>query len=78
MLHNKYGTSLVSSTVLNALGSPALLCVLANRMFINLKQAAEHGVNVGTNWNSYEHSAIRFEEPNRNDETEQWVGQSLC
>ena len=31
-------------------------------MFFNLKEAAEHGVNVGTNWSSYSHSAIRFDE----------------
>ena len=31
-------------------------------MFFNLKEAAEHGVNIGTNWSSYSHSAIRFGE----------------
>ena len=32
-------------------------------MLFNLKEAAEHGVNVGTNWASYSLSAIHFEEP---------------
>lgn len=49
--------------VLDALGSPTLLCILGSRIFFNLKEAAEHGVNVGTNWSSYEHSTIRFDEP---------------
>ena len=37
-------------------------------MFFNLKEAAEHGVNVGTNWSSYSHSAIRFEDANSHSE----------
>lgn len=55
--------------VVLTLGSPALLCVIGNRMFFNLKEAAEHGVNIGTNWSSYSHSAIHFDKPL--DETEQ-------
>ena len=47
----------------HTLGSPTLLCVLGNRLFFNLKEAAEHGVNVGTSWSSYSGSAIYFEEP---------------
>ena len=65
-------SSLVLSNILNALGSPTLLCVLGSRMFFNLKEAAEHGVNVGTNWSSYAHStvqSIRFDKP-RNGEAE--------
>ena len=34
-------------------------------MFFNIKEAAEHGVNIGTNWASYlpsiSEEAIRFE-----------------
>ena len=56
-------TSLVPAIILEAIGSPTLLCILGSRMFFNLKEAAEHGVNVGTNWSSYSHSAIRFDEP---------------
>ena len=48
--------------LLVTLGSPTLLCVIGSRMFFNLKEAAEDGVNVGTNWSSYSHSAIRFDE----------------
>ena len=51
------------NAVLAALGSPTLLSVLGSRMFFNLKEAGEHGVNVGTNWSSYSHSTIHFDEP---------------
>ena len=50
------------SEIFEALGSPTTLCILGSRIFFNLKEAAEHGVNVGTNWASYSHSAIRFDE----------------
>ena len=56
-------TSFVPSNIFAALGSPVLLCILGSHMFFNLKEAAEHGVNVGTNWSSYSHSVIRFDEP---------------
>ena len=49
--------------VLNTLGRPTLLSILGSHMFFNLKEAAEHGVNIGTNWTSYTHSAIRFDKP---------------
>ena len=65
-------SSLVLSNIFQALGDPILLCVLGSRMFFNLKEAAEHGVNVGTNWSSYAHSteqSIRFDKP-RNGEAE--------
>ena len=55
--------SLLVTALLQGFGSPTLLCVFGSRMFYNLKEAAEHGVNVGTNWSSYSHSAIRFDEP---------------
>lgn len=55
----------VPATVIDALGSPTLLCMLGSRMFFNLKEAAEHSVNLGTNWSSGSHSAIRFEKPHR-------------
>ena len=54
--------STLATSLLTGLGSPTLLCVAGSRMFFNLKEAAEHGVNVGTNWSSYSHSAIRFDE----------------
>ena len=34
-------------------------------MFFNLKEASEHGVNVGTNWPSYTDSSIRFEDQHK-------------
>ena len=55
-------SSLVSN-LLSGFGSPTLLCVFGSRMFFNLNEAAEHGVNIGTNWSSYSHSTIRFGEP---------------
>ena len=45
-----------------ALGSPALLCVLGNRMFFNLRQAAEHaaGLDSDQSWSTFEHDALEF------------------
>ena len=37
------------SNVLATLGNPALLTILGNRMLFNLQEAAELGVNQGTN-----------------------------
>lgn len=71
ILTDKFGTTFVTTTVFEALGSPTLLCILGSRMFFNLKKAGEHGVNIGTNWSSYSHSAIRFDQPQ--DEGEQYV-----
>ena len=55
--------SLAIVSTLGFLGSPTLLCILGSHMFFNVREAAERGVNIGTNWSSYSHSAIRFEEP---------------
>ena len=55
--------SFLADVLLTGLGSPTLLSVAGSRMFLNLKEAAEHGVNIGTNLSSYSHSAIRFDEP---------------
>ena len=55
--------NVIVSNILATLGQPTFLCILGSRMFFNLKEAAEHGVNVGTNWGSYSHSAIHFDEP---------------
>ena len=63
LLNDLAGSSLIVSALLSGLGSPTLLSVTGSRMFFNLKEAAEHGINVGTNWSSYSHSAIRFDEP---------------
>ena len=52
----------VVTVLLSGFASPTFLCVLGSRLFFNLKEAAEHGVNVGTNWSSYSHSVIRFDE----------------
>ena len=58
------GTGVASAV--GIFGNPVLLCVLGSHTFFNLKEAAEHGVNVGTNWSSYSHSdlgSIYFNEP---------------
>ena len=62
-MDDRFGeVSPVAGAFFEALGCPTLLCILGNRMFFNMKEAGEHGVNVGTNWDSYTHSAMRFEE----------------
>ena len=48
--------------VLTTLGSPTFLCILGSRMFFNLKEAGEHGINVGTNWSSYHFTSIQFDD----------------
>ena len=65
LLSNKFNDSdsFLVAALLQGFGSPTLLCVSGSRMFFNLKEAAEHGVNIGTNWSSYSHSAIHFDEP---------------
>ena len=65
-------------TLLVGFGSPTLLCVAGSRMFFNLKEAAEHGVNVGTNWSSYSHSAIRFDESQFASGHPEYVTRKLC
>ena len=69
--------SLVANMILT-LGSPTFLCILGSRMFFNLKEAAEHGVNVGTNWSSYSHSAIRFDEPQPDEAHPEYVTSFSC
>ena len=61
---------MVPDTLVNALGSPTLLCILGSRMFFKLKEAAEHGVNGGTDWTSHTRSSIQFNEPPRSGEGE--------
>ena len=51
-------TDPVVIATIEILGNPSLLCILGSRMFFNLKEAAERGVNVGTNWSSYSHNAL--------------------
>ena len=58
-----YEGSDIISAIFQGIGSPTLLCILGSHMLFNLKEAAERGVNVGTNWSSYPHSDIRFESP---------------
>ena len=74
----KFTSARILSVVLEALGSPILLCVLGNRIFFNLKEAVEHGINVGTNWSSYTHSAIRFDESETQSELMMYVDGLVC
>ena len=63
---DRLADTIVTGAVFQGLGSPTLLCILGSRIVFNLKEAAEHGVNVGTNWASYQHSALsamQFDEP---------------
>ena len=59
----------VPSAVFEALGSPIFLCVLGSRITFNLREAADHGINRGTNWSSYTHSTIQFAGPVPQGET---------
>ena len=36
--------------ILQAFGNPSFLCILGSRLLVNLKEAAELGVNGGTNY----------------------------
>ena len=78
LLADKLDSNSVVSSLLEGLGSPTLLCVAGSRMFFNLKEAAEHGVNVGTNWSSYSHSAIQFDEPQDAGPPSEYVSRTLC
>ena len=63
VLYTIRDASLITTNTLGFLANLTLLCILGSHIFFNLKEAAEHGVNVGTNWSSYSHSAIHFNEP---------------
>ena len=65
--------STLLSSLLSGIGSPTILCVVGSRMFFNLKEAAEHGVNIGMNWSSHTHSAIRFDEPQAYEQQTEYV-----
>ena len=54
--------SLVSSSIFATLGNPTLLCVLGSRMFFNLMEAAEHGVNIDTDWSSHSHGVFHIKQ----------------
>ena len=64
---------LFAYAVLSILGRASFLCIVGSHVFFNLKEAAEHGVNIGTNWSSYSHSAIRFEEPETSEQQTEYV-----
>ena len=63
----------VVENIIAALGSTTFLCILGSRMFFNLKEAAEHGINIGTNWSSHSHSEMQFDELVLQNEEEQCV-----
>ena len=72
-MSGKFVDSFLVNALLKGFGSPTLLCAAGSRMFFNLKEAAEHGVNIGTNWSSYSHSAIRFDESQSAEEHPKYV-----
>ena len=63
ILDQFYGDSIISSNIFAIVGSASLLCVLGSRMFFNLKEASERGVNEGTDYGSHVLTRIRFDEP---------------
>ncbi|KAL5514177.1 hypothetical protein ACEPAG_2265 [Sanghuangporus baumii] len=48
------------SSVLGAIGSPTLLCVLGGQLLINLKEAGERGANGGANYTPESMSGMEF------------------
>lgn len=62
--------SLKQAAAFGALGSPTILCVFGSHLFFNLKEAAEYGVNVDTNWSAYSPSlnTMSFNEPQDGEE----------
>ena len=73
LLGDKFADSFLVNALLEGLGSPTLLCVAGNRMFFNFKEAAEHGVNTGTNWSSHSHSEIQFNKPQTDEPQIEYV-----
>ena len=55
--------STVLSNVIGALGSPTFLCILCSRLFYNIKEAADMGVNEGTNYRALTLSMPQFASP---------------
>lgn len=55
--------SAILVTFLDSIGNPALLSILGSRMLFNMKEAAEYGVNEGTNYMASTVSAIEFDSP---------------
>ena len=52
--------------VLQGMGSPTLQSLFGSRMFFNLKEAGERGVNAGTNFPSYTLTNMNFNEGQQN------------
>ena len=55
-------TSALEANVLQAIGNPSFLCILGSRLLFNLKEAAELGLNKGTNFrvDTWSVSGLRF------------------
>ena len=60
------GSTFFVITILGTFGNPLLLTILGSLMFFNLKEAAEHGVNKGTNWASHTASSMHFNDGSGN------------
>ncbi|OCB83941.1 hypothetical protein A7U60_g9150 [Sanghuangporus baumii] len=58
----------LASNLLNALGSPTLLCILGGQLLINLKEAGSRDVNGGTDYTPRSLSNIDFGEHNVDNE----------
>ena len=78
LLAERFAGSFLVAALLGGFGSPTFLCIAGSRMFFNVKEAAEYGVNVGTNWSSYSHSIIRFDEPRSAAEHHEYVTSAHC
>ena len=59
------GKAIPVQVFLQNIGNPSLLCILGSRMFFNLKEAGEAGINEGTDLGSHPSiiDSIHFDEP---------------
>jgi hypothetical protein len=62
ILDDLIDTTSVVVNLMQAFGSPTILCILGSHIFFNLQEAGERGVNRGTNWSSHTLSTMMFDE----------------
>ncbi|THH05848.1 hypothetical protein EW145_g4505 [Phellinidium pouzarii] len=60
MMVNAIGLRTLLSNIMDAAGSPTLLCILGSRLLIHMKEAGERGVNKGTSYRMRTMSDIAF------------------
>ena len=73
LLNDNFGGSLFVGFLLTEIGSPTILCIVGSHIFFNLKEAGEHGVNIGTNWSSHSYSTVQFDEQQYTEHQSEYV-----